>query len=135
MLFSYRNVHWLLIDRLKHEGFSASQEDRQALESEPISPNNLRDALLTELCLFKSAFCGPLIRHVMKSTLPLVTESLPKTSSALQIAGIVANWREVAGGSKPIDRSVVAEVVCERSVSAIAAACATTNSILSRISL
>ncbi|KAM7534513.1 hypothetical protein Aperf_G00000115509 [Anoplocephala perfoliata] len=134
-LSRYRNVHCLLIDRLKHEGFSAS-EDGQTLESELITPNDLRDALLTELRLLKSALCGPLIRHTMKSTLPLITErSLPKTSSALKIAGIFADWREVAGGSKPIDRSVVAEVVGETNIGVIAAACATTNSIISRLSL
>lgn len=107
----------------------------KSYESEVVTLNDFRDALLTELRLLKSALCGPLIRHVMESNLPLVTDALPKTDSALQIASIVANWRNFGSGCKPIDRSVISEIINERNIIVITSACATTNSIISRLSV
>nr|CDS25634.1 hypothetical protein HmN_000607200 [Hymenolepis microstoma] len=134
-LSCHRNVHHLLIDRLKREGFVVSKSSWKSHESEVVTLSDFRDALLTELRLLKSAFCGPLIRHVMESKLPLVTDALPRTYSALQVASTVANLRDFGSGCKPIDRSVISEVFNERSINVIASACASTNSIISRLSV
>ncbi|VDO07390.1 unnamed protein product [Rodentolepis nana] len=134
-LSCHRNMHHLLIDRLKREGFVVLKGSWKSCESVVVNLNDFRDALLTELRLLKSAFCGPLIRHIMESKLPLITDALPGTYSALQVASTLANLRDLGSGCKPIDRSVISEVVNERSIGAIASACASTNSILSRLSV
>ncbi|KAL5963743.1 Exportin-4 [Taenia solium] len=99
-----------------------------------VTLNDLRDALLTELGLFKSALCAPLIRYVLTSSVPLVTAStaiLPSVS-ALKVADLVADWRKAAAGSEPIDQSLAADVL-SGSLEVLAAACRTTESIITNL--
>lgn len=101
---------------------------------EMVTLNDLRDALLTELSLFKSALCAPLIHRVLTSCVPLVTAStaISPSMSALKVADLIADWRNAATGSEPIDQSVAADAL-NGSLEVLAAACNTTESIITTL--
>ena len=105
------------------------QKDGKSPEKVSVTLHDLRDALLAELRLFRLAVCGPLIQRVLKSRVPLVSDSIPSTS-AHKVADLVSDWRKIAAGSEPIDQSVAREILSS-SLKVIAGACATTDSIVS----
>lgn len=130
---SRRELHHLLLDYLNRDALLGSEKEGNGEEAGggSVTLDDLRDALLTELGLFKSALCASLVRRVLSSSVPLVTAStaISPAVSALKVADLVADWRNAAAGSEPIDQSVAADVL-GGSLKVLAAACSTTESII-----
>lgn len=128
-----RELHHLLLDYLNRDALLGSEKEGNGEEAGggSVTLDDLRDALLTELGLFKSALCASLVRRVLSSSVPLVTAStaISPAVSALKVADLVADWRNAAAGSEPIDQSVAADVL-GGSLKVLAAACSTTESII-----
>ncbi|KAL5106931.1 Exportin-4 [Taenia crassiceps] len=132
----HRELHHLLLDYLNRNDLLVTEKkgNEEEVRRESVALNDLRDALLTELGLLKSVLCAPLIRRVLTSCVPLVTAStaISPSMSALKFADLVADWRNAAAGSEPIDKSVAADVL-GGSLEVLAAACSTTESIIANL--
>lgn len=138
-MYRYRSTDRLLSDRLQRSGFvrKISTNNRQ-LDSTALQ--DFRDALIAEIQLLKTVVCGGVIEAVMKLNLPLVTEVHAQQeeislSNSLRMSEVVANWRDLGSGCKPIDQSLISQRIGEGSKSAINSAIATTNSIINRLSV
>ncbi|VDM32656.1 unnamed protein product [Hydatigera taeniaeformis] len=129
-------LHHLLSDYLYRNGLVTTEKESRGEEvgRGTVTLDDLRDALLIELGLFKSAICAPLIRRALISRVPLVTSStvISPSISALKVADLVADWRAAAEGSQPIDQSMAADVL-GGSLKVLAGACSTTDSIITKL--